>query len=151
MIRTLDLGIPNAAPWTNWATTRLSLWSFVELNHVLRIFSPAHTPSLPKLHLCYREGSNLHFRLRRPASCPLDDRSNCLRKQKDSNLRGGFPPASLAETRRRPLGHTSIILAEAVGLEPTTRCRAPVFKTGRLPIITHFHFLLQRYHRGFPC
>ena len=26
------------------------LWNLVESNHVLRIFSPAHTPSLPKFH-----------------------------------------------------------------------------------------------------
>ena len=28
--------------------TSISWWNLVESNHVLRIFSPAHTPSLPK-------------------------------------------------------------------------------------------------------
>ena len=27
------------------------LWNLVESNHVLRIFSPAHTPCLPKFHV----------------------------------------------------------------------------------------------------
>ena len=31
--------------------SRIFKWSLVESNHVLRIFSPAHTPSLPKLRL----------------------------------------------------------------------------------------------------
>ena len=51
------------------------VWSLVESNHVLRIFSPAHTPGLPKLQLCSREDSNLYCRLRRPESYPLNDGS----------------------------------------------------------------------------
>ena len=52
------------------------LRSLAELNHVLRIFSPTHTPRLPKLQSWYsREDSNLHQRFRRPPSYPLNDRS----------------------------------------------------------------------------
>ena len=39
-------------------------WSLVELNHVLRIFSPAHTPSLPKLpDLLPQMDSNHHLQI----------------------------------------------------------------------------------------
>lgn len=32
--------------------SRIFKWSLVESNHVFGIFSPAHTPSLPKLQCC---------------------------------------------------------------------------------------------------
>ncbi len=50
-------------------------WSLVESNHVLRIFSPAHTPSLLKLRSVSCEDSNLNLRLRRLVSYPLDERN----------------------------------------------------------------------------
>ena len=31
------------------------VWSLVESNHILRIFSPAHTPCLPKLQVFVAE------------------------------------------------------------------------------------------------
>ena len=40
------------------------LWNLVESNHVLRIFSPAHTPSLPKfLALLPQMDSNHHLQI----------------------------------------------------------------------------------------
>ena len=44
--------------------TPMFLWSLVELNHVLRIFSPSHTPSLPKLlALLPQMDSNHHLQI----------------------------------------------------------------------------------------
>ena len=68
------------------------LWNLVESNHVLRIFSPAHTPSLPKFHQRRLRDSNpwsvlppsgFQDQCNRPALPNLQ----LMRKQKDSNLR----------------------------------------------------------------
>lgn len=40
--------------------SRIFSWSLMESNHVLRIFSPAHTPRLPKLQFCDEDGSRTH-------------------------------------------------------------------------------------------
>ena len=49
--RTLDLWIHNPILWPTELFSPC-LRSLAELNHVLRIFSPTHTPRLPKLQLC---------------------------------------------------------------------------------------------------
>lgn len=72
--RTLDLLIHNQAllPTELQSPYR---WSLVELNHVLWIFSPSHTPRLPKLLYVGALDSNLHHWFHRLASYPLNDKS----------------------------------------------------------------------------
>jgi hypothetical protein len=66
--------------------SRILKWSLVESNHVLGIFSPAHTPSLPKL-LTDVAPDGIEPPLADPesAALPLCDRAS-LRRLKDSNL-----------------------------------------------------------------
>ena len=68
------------------------LWNLVESNHVLRIFSPAHTPSLPKF-LWRRLRDSNPWGVLPPSGfqdqCNRQTLPNLhfMRKQKDSNLR----------------------------------------------------------------
>ena len=68
----------------------LLLWNLVESNHVLRIFSPAHTPSLPKF---------------------------LWRRLRDSNPWGVLPPSGFQDQCNRPT-LPNLQLAEAEGFEP---------------------------------
>ena len=68
------------------------LWNLVESNHVLRIFSPAHTPSLPKFHQRRLRDSNPWSVLppsgfQDQCNRPTLPNLQLMRKQKDSNLR----------------------------------------------------------------
>ena len=66
------------------------LWNLVESNHVLRIFSPAHTPSLPKF---------------------------LWRRLRDSTPWGVLPPSGFQDQCNRPT-LPNLQLAEAEGFEP---------------------------------
>ena len=95
----------------------------MESNHVLGIFSPAHTPSLPKL-LTYVAPDGIEPPLADPesAALPLCDRAS-LRRLKyfyENRQTLGIIQASLASA-----------LAEG-DFEPLRRCRLPVFKTGAI-------------------
>ena len=68
------------------------LWNLVESNHVIWIFSPAHTPSLPKFLWRRLRDSNPWSVLppsgfQDQCNRPTLPNLHLLRKQKDSNLR----------------------------------------------------------------
>ena len=66
------------------------LWNLVESNHVIWIFSPAHTPCLPKFH---------------------------QRRLRDSNPWGVLPPSGFQDRYNRPT-LPNLQIAEAEGFEP---------------------------------
>ena len=66
------------------------LWNLVESNHVIWIFSPAHTPSLPKF---------------------------LWRRLRDSNPWGVLPPSGFQDQCNRPT-LPNLQFAEAEGFEP---------------------------------
>ena len=137
-VRTLGLLIHNQALLPTELFSPY-LRSLAELNHVLRIFSPTHTPRLPKLQCCRgtrtrtwasvlhpcwysREDSNLHQRFRRPPSYPLNDRSiselHCKGKAPFSNYEISARLAEREPGRRGERLSGGSILAEA---EPSQR------------------------------
>ena len=88
------------------------LWNLVESNHVLRIFSPAHTPSLPKFHQRRLRDSN-PWSVYRPlvfktsAIDQLCQTSNLCGSRRIRTF-GALRLGTLAMCWYRPLTHTSV-------------------------------------------
>ena len=80
------------------------LWNLVESNHVLRIFSPAHTPSLPKFHQ-RRLRDSLVFKT--SAIDQLCQTSNLCGSRRIRTF-GALRLGTLAMCWYRPLTHTSV-------------------------------------------
>ena len=81
------------------------LWNLVESNHVLRIFSPAHTPSLPKFH---------------------------QRRLRDSNPWSVSPPSGFQDQCNRPtLPNLQFAEAEGFALDLWSLCSQRTFETVR--------------------
>ena len=81
------------------------LWNLVESNHVLRIFSPAHTPSLPKFH---------------------------QRRLRDSNPWSVSPPSGFQDQCNRPtLPNLQFAEAEGFALDLWSLCSQRTSETFR--------------------
>ena len=102
----------------------------MELNHVLGIFSPAHTPSLPKLLVLLPQTDSNHLLQIQNLPCCHYTMGQCCSEGRirtyEVKRQRIYSPSSLTSWS------TSEYDAETKGFEPLRRFRLSVFRTGAI-------------------